>query len=110
LSFRYHNVCDVAARKGELEILKWATESGCMYHSYDICKIAVIHGHLNVLLWAITKGGIWRSRFTNIAIDQGHLVILLWAHSNSHLDENDYLLVRKKWPDMFDKTIDLVNG
>jgi hypothetical protein len=52
------NLCENAAKAGNLELLKWARESGC-YLDEETCAFAASAGHLEVLKWARENGCEW---------------------------------------------------
>jgi hypothetical protein len=47
--------CAYAARKGHLEVLKWAKENGADWDVWT-CRNATSRGHLEVLKWAKENG------------------------------------------------------
>jgi hypothetical protein len=48
----------MAAKRGHLEVLKWARANGCPWTS-DTCSYAAKGGHLQVLKWARANGCPW---------------------------------------------------
>lgn len=99
-------ICDDAADRGSLEVLKWAQENGCPWDSWiyaraasngyleilkwasangheldDICSGAASNGHLEVLKWARENGCRW-DRTCAYAAGGGHFEVLKWAREN----------------------------
>jgi hypothetical protein len=74
--------CEEAARKGYLEVLKWAHTNGCPWNKRT-CEAAAEGGHLNVLEWARGNGCPWDDGTTAIAARAGHLKVLRWARANN---------------------------
>lgn len=79
---RYNKlICKIAARHGNLGILKWARENGCAWY-IRTCAAAAKGGHLEVLKWLRENNCEWNCRtFTNAARNN-HLDILKWAYAN----------------------------
>jgi hypothetical protein len=48
----------MAARNGNLDVLKWAVQNVC-YLNEDTCSCAAENGHLHVLIWARKDGCPW---------------------------------------------------
>lgn len=51
-------ICDLAARKGHLEVLKWLYENNYP-QSQHVCITAAKNGHLDVMKWAHRNGCPW---------------------------------------------------
>ena len=47
-----YTTCAAAAQGGRLQVLKWARENGCPWDQTEICDYAAGRGHLEVLKWA----------------------------------------------------------
>nr|WIL03779.1 ankyrin repeat protein [Cedratvirus plubellavi] len=101
-------ICDIAAAKGNLEMMKWAVEnefecdvvtyahaSGENYleilewlKSMDFpqseisCKHAAWKGNLKVLKWLREQGCPWNEDVCSSAALDGHLEVLQWARAN----------------------------
>ncbi|KAJ8602358.1 hypothetical protein CTAYLR_004247 [Chrysophaeum taylorii] len=73
-------VCGVAARAGELEVLKWARANGCLWNE-STCSEAAYGGHLGVIQWARANGCPWNENTCAQAAQGGHLEILKWARA-----------------------------
>jgi hypothetical protein len=57
--YRRGLMCEIAAKGGHLETLKWAGESGLPW-DYDPCARAAEGGHLEVLQWVVKRGSsVW---------------------------------------------------
>ena len=60
----YHmhpNITTIAAKYGQLNILKWARENDCEWNSLT-CIYAAENGHLETLKWARENGCEWNKR------------------------------------------------
>src|SRR5271156_2108265 len=55
---RAHDVCELAARDGYLNLIKWARANGCPWNE-STCGYAAWAGHLEVLQWAHANGCPW---------------------------------------------------
>ena len=75
------NLCTEAARKGHLEVLRWAHQNGCPWDGRT-CARAAEGGHLEVLQWAHENGCPWDSCTCTNAASKGHLEVLQWAYLN----------------------------
>ena len=73
------NVCSIAAVCGQLEILKYTHESGCLWNTHT-CRFAA-GGHLECLKYAHEHGCPW-DEDTCRAAAQGHLECLIYAREN----------------------------
>jgi hypothetical protein len=86
--------CAVVARRGNLEMLKYARANGCPWDE-GTCAAAARGGHLDVLMWARANGCPWDHRvlpffFTLTATDESHREVLEWASENGIvLNPND---------------------
>jgi len=86
--FNKNEVCNIAAKNGWLDLLKWARHSsltfgnGCEWNS-KVCRYAAWNGHLEVIKWAIQNGCEWNSKvLCRYAAQNGHLEVLKWAKLN----------------------------
>jgi hypothetical protein len=73
--------CNMAAKKGHLECLKYLHENGCECDS-DTSKMAAFNGHLECLKYAHKNGCKWFSLTCQYAAYNGHLECLKYAHKN----------------------------
>ena len=55
-------LCNEACKRGYVNTLKWARESGCPWNS-SACSYAAMNGHLNILQWARENGCEWNSDY-----------------------------------------------
>ena len=104
----HQSVCNLAARGGHLEVLKWAVANKCSYDELthasaasggnlevlqyldgvgckantDSCAAAALNGHFHVLQWLRETGYPWNERTCASAARGGHLEVLKWAHAN----------------------------
>ena len=82
-------LCDICAKTGQLESLKWARSKGCPWTEPDpwssnkgTCSVAARAGHLHILQWAREHGCDWDSSICTAAAGAGYLHILQWAREN----------------------------
>ena len=104
----HQSVCNLAARGGHLEVLKWAVANKCSYDELthasaasggnlevlqyldgvgckantDSCAAAALNGHFHVLQWLRETGYPWNERTCASAARGGHLEVLKWARAN----------------------------
>jgi hypothetical protein len=64
--------CELAAKSGHLDILKWARENGCPWNEWT-CFYAVENDHLEVLKWARENGCRWGSSTRQDAASKGYV-------------------------------------
>jgi hypothetical protein len=66
-------LCDICAKEGQLESLKWARSKGCLWTQPSLfggvgtCCVAARAGHLHILQWARENGCEWNSWTCNAA-------------------------------------------
>ena len=70
-----------AVLNGDLEMVKWARENGCEWHT-DIARYAAGNGNLEVLKWIRDNGCAWNNWTCRNAAAKGNLEVLKWAHEN----------------------------
>ena len=75
------DTCDNAARRGNLEVLKYAHENGCPW-SRRTCACAALRGHLEVLKYAHENGCPWNFDTCTFAAYRGQLEVLKYLHEN----------------------------
>ena len=80
----HQSVCNLAARGGHLEVLKWARANECPWDDY-MCAEAASGGHLEVLQWLRAEKCPWDKRTCKFAAECGHLEVLQWARANGCL-------------------------
>ena len=73
--------CAAIARRGHLEVLKWARQNGFPWGS-STCYKAALGGHLEVLKWARAKDCPWSTLTCVKAASGGHLAVLRWARNH----------------------------
>ena len=75
-------LCNLAAEKGNLELLMWLMEIGCTYNQQELFGSATVRGHLKVLRWLHEERG-WPipDDIANKAAFSGHVAILEWLRS-----------------------------
>lgn len=74
-----------AALEGHLHVLQWAVLEIDFNEddiTTDLCHSAAIGGHLDVLQWARANQLLWDERTCAAAAGGGHLDVLMWAHEN----------------------------
>ena len=77
-------LCQVAARRGQLEELKLLRENGFPWDTWT-CAFAAEGGHLDVLQWARANGCPWNTTTCALAANGGNLELLQWARANGCL-------------------------
>ena len=75
-------VCECAAKGGQLEVLQWARVNGCPW-DWATCAWAARGGHMYVLQWARANGCPWSDWTCWGAADGGHLEVLQWLRAKS---------------------------
>ena len=75
------NTCSSVAVYGHLPALKYLHENGCPWDSYT-CSIAAAYGHLPVLQYLHENGCPWHWSTCSAAADNGHLPVLQYLHEN----------------------------
>ena len=81
-----NEVLEIAAEKGNLEVVKFLVEEGVDVHTYDDCALcgAAEKGHLEVVKFLVAKGADVHAR-DNYALrwaaDKGHLEIVKFLKS-----------------------------
>jgi len=63
--------CALAAKHGQLEVLKWALERGCPRGAGTLCAYAAVGGQLEVLTWLREHDYPWDGEITCAAAAQG---------------------------------------
>ena len=76
-----NTVCDISAKYGSLDVLKWARAQGCPWGSWT-CTLAAKYGHFETLKWARTHGCEWSENTCSWAACCGHLEILQWLRKH----------------------------
>lgn len=75
-----------AALTGDLGMLKWASDSGCILSTSPLLEMAARGGHLDTLQWLHQKIGspILRDRVIAFAAQSGNLEVLRWSIANGN--------------------------
>jgi ankyrin repeat protein len=93
--FPWGDVCLESTKRGNLNILKYAIENGCILNTFycgiSICNIAIIYGHVNCLEYLLKIGYMCDSSSFAIAAKEGHLDCLIYIHKNGCL-YNDIII------------------
>lgn len=76
------NVADAACGKGHLEIVKWLYNCGGPKCSQDGPYLAAVNGHVEMLKWLRTQGYRWVPGSIKFVVANGHLHVLKWANQN----------------------------
>ena len=85
--FKEDLVCNIAAKNGWLDLLKWARDrlvtfgNGCNWDS-KVCRYAALNGHLEVLKWARENGCPWDYLTCSYAVENGHLEVIKWLEDS----------------------------
>ena len=74
-------VCNYAAFRGRVRLLKWTRENNCAW-SADMCSLAAENGHLPALQYLHENGCPWNSNTCLYAALNGHLPALKYLHEN----------------------------
>jgi hypothetical protein len=74
-------ICDYAAARGSVRLLKWARENNLAWSIYT-CSSAALHGHLPALQYLHENGCPWDSDTCSSAALHGHLPALQYLHEN----------------------------
>ncbi len=75
-------VCECAAKGGQLEVLQWARVNSCPW-DWATCAWAARGGHMYVLQWAIENGCPWDwFECMSGAIEFEHLDMQAWLNEN----------------------------
>ena len=74
-------VCNVAASRGSVRLLKWARENNRAWSTYACCHAAT-NGHLPALQYLHENGCPWNSKTCHYAAEHGHLHVLKYLHQN----------------------------
>jgi hypothetical protein len=77
----YETLIVVAARAGQLEILKWLKLQVSLPWKWNtrVCAAAALNGHLEVLKWLRAEGAPWDEYTCVNAAENGHLDVIKWA-------------------------------
>jgi hypothetical protein len=75
------DTCANAAKNGHLDIVKWCRQNGCRWNIW-ICCYAAENGHLDVIKWCRQNGCPWDSFTCSNAAKNGHLDVVKWCHEN----------------------------
>ena len=75
------DVCDYAALRGSVRLLKWTRENNLAWSTYT-CACAAHHGHLPALKYLHENGCPWNSSSCCHAATHGHLPALQFLHEN----------------------------
>ena len=93
------NICAYAAKRGHLDILKWARLNGIHWDSHT-CMEAAKNGHFDVLKWARSNGCPWDRLTLAEAIQNDHKEIFEWALKNGcPYDLTTVSEISAKWSD-----------
>ncbi len=65
-------ICYYSSKYGNLEILKWARENGCIWNS-NTCTNAAYYGHLEILKWAL-ENHCNRSYYSLFKLEHDHII------------------------------------
>jgi hypothetical protein len=76
-----NDVCDNAAMRGSVRLLKWTRENNLDW-SVMMCHIAAIKGHLPVLQYVHENGCPWDGHTCSCAAVNGELTALKYLHEN----------------------------
>ena len=77
--FSVTRVCNYAASRGSVRLLKWARENNRAW-STQTCRYAAQNGHLSVLKYLHENGCPWDRHSCSSAAGKGHLPVLKYLH------------------------------
>ena len=72
----------VAARQGQLELLKWLCGAGGFAMDEGVMADAATSDNLDVVQWLRGEGCPWDYHTCHHAAEQGHVEVLRWAREN----------------------------
>jgi len=75
------DACALAARGGDLELLKWLHSTGCPFDPRKTLPAAAQGGYLEVLTWLHNQGCPLVASTCDAAAEGGHLEVLTWLHN-----------------------------
>ena len=75
------DVMGMAARGGNLELVRWLRGKGCNLDAMT-CMSAAAAGRLGVLQWLRANGCPWNWKTCYCAVQGGHVEVLRWAREN----------------------------
>jgi hypothetical protein len=82
--FKDYEVCEIAAKNGWLDLLKWAIEKNCRMNGMTFAY-ATIYGHFELLKWMRIQNGSQYDRcIYEFASKYGQLEILKWIVISQH--------------------------
>ena len=87
--FNKYDVCEMAAKNGWLDLLKWVRQNGCEWNSH-VCSNAAHSGHLEVLKWARQNGCEWNRNVCMFASKNKHYEVLKWTKLNGCVCGGEY--------------------
>ena len=76
-----YDACSEAARSGDVATLEWVVGNGAP-RSDQVCWAAAFEGHLEVLEWARSNGQPWDEQACAEAARGGHIKVLKWLRDN----------------------------
>jgi len=73
------------AKGGHVEVIQWLEEQGCRWDS-SVCVVAAGKGHLEVIKWATVKdrNRVDKRRTLCAAAEGGHVAVLKWMWANGY--------------------------
>ena len=87
--YMWPRLCNGAAGRGDLEMLKWLRAKGCPWDKWT-CANAAKGGHLEMLKWLRAEGCPWDEGACAWAALRGHLEVLKWLQAEGcPWDESD---------------------
>jgi len=76
-----HMTSRMAADNGNLDMLKYCVENGCVVHK-GTCLLAAENGHLACLEYLRSKNCPWDERVCELAHENNHIDVLTYAVKN----------------------------
>lgn len=78
-----NSLCNTAALRGNLEMLKYLRSIGCPWSS-KVCAEAARGSHLDMIKWVRENGGQWNQKCSNAAAGAGAIDILDYMKGQQH--------------------------
>lgn len=78
-----------AAQSGDLETLRWLKEQNCPWNS-NVSLILTMCGHFETLKWEVDNGGEWDAKMFNWIAEKGNIEVLQWACEKGYPHNNSF--------------------
>lgn len=78
-----------AAQSGDLETLRWLKEQNCPWNS-NVSLILTMCGHFETLKWEVDNGGEWDAKMFGWIAEKGNIEVLQWAREKGYPHNNSF--------------------